>query len=355
MARTPSRQAVASLQCLAFTIAAVAASPHATAHSFCVGTAAELREALAAVSDGGPYVNEASTIRVAGGIYLTAGEAFRSDALTTTAQLEIHGGWRPGCATMVPRPTSVLDAQGSSGVLIVNRPQGLVSLSRLVLQNGNADVGAGLRVNYGTAGAAIVSLYQVLIRNNHASGDGGGAYIFGAAPVNYAPIHMYSVLIADNSSGGEGGGAYLRITGGGSTRFGFFTVANNSSASGTTGGLYLTGDQGGYWYHGLVAWGNTPAGLYFGLPGTLGWSVYDAMAPGVPPTLDHVLNEDPRFADPANGNYRLGSGTPLIRYCPCVTFQPADLAGVLIPAYGNPFNAEIGAYMETIFVDDNEE
>jgi hypothetical protein len=352
---SPASRFIAWLACATFMTAALAAPRYAKAHTFCASTAAEFRQALADVSDDGPYVDESNAIRLVSGSYLTAGEVFRSDAQTTAAQLEIQGGWRSGCSSLDPSPTStVLDAQGSGGVLAINRPHSLLSLKRLVVQNGSSDVGAGLQVNYGTDSAAIVGLFQVLIRHNHASGDGGGAYINAAAGPKYAPIQMNAVLIADNSSGGEGGGAYLRITGGGIARFGFFTVASNSSTSGVAGGLYSTGDQGSYWYRGLIAWGNTPASLYFDLPAAVDWSDYDTLAPGTSPTLDHVVNADPHFVDAAHDDYRLGNETPLIQYCPETGFAPADLAGHLLPTPGGPIAAEIGAYLDTIFATGDE-
>lgn len=335
--------------------ALVAPLREAAAHTFCVSTAEELRQALADVSDGGAYVDEANRIYLAAGTYLTGGTVFRSEALASTAPLDIQGGWRANCGSVLRSPTgTVLDAQGTGGVLAIVRPQAVVSISRLVLQNGNAEVGAGLQVNHGVTPAAVVGLYQLLVRNNHASGHGGGMYVAGAAPVNYAPIQINSSLIADNISGGDGGGAYLVITGGGTARFGSLTVASNVAAVDGGGGLVASGDQGGYFLRAVIAWGNTPASLRFGLPSTLDWSDVDAIAPGSPLTMDQVVNADPLFADPAAGDYHLGSGTPLVRTGPPILFVPADLDGNAFPPANGRFNADIGAYQDTIFVDGNE-
>lgn len=356
MANTSFGLAAVPFRYLASVLAVIAAPP-AQAAAFCVETAAELRDALAAVSDGGSAVDEHNYIRIAEGVYLTGGEPFRSDALTSTGELNIEGGWRPNCTSLTPRGThTVLDAQGSGGVLIINRPHGLVSVMRMTLQNGKADVGAGLRINYGMDSAAIIGLTQLLIRNNHATGDGGGAYVFGGAPWGWAPIHLYSSMFVDNSSGGEGGGAYMRITGGGFTRGSHVTIAGNVSTKGTTGGLYLAGDQGYYRYYAFNIWGNAPNSLYLGTApgGSIDWSNIDTFTATAPPVLNNVVNEDPVFADPANGDYHLGTGTPFLRYYPDVSFVAWDVAGLRIPTYGDPYNAEIGALMETILWADNE-
>jgi hypothetical protein len=327
------------------------AAPWHDAHArrICVSTADELRAALAQVSDGGDYVNEDSTITLAPGTYLTGGTPFRSEALTTNSSLEISGNWVYNCASVAPGASgSVLDAQGVGGVLVIKRPHTGVSLNNFVVQNGNADVGAGMQINYGTASASFVQLYRVIARNNHASGDGGGVYIAGGAPVNFAPIQLYSTLLADNVSGGNGGGAYLDITGGGSARFSSLTIASNTAAGGS-GGIWGTGDQGGYRLRSVIAWGNAPASLGFDRPLTLEGSDVDVIAPGTVVQSTNVIAIDPLFADPASGDYHLGSGTPLIRGGPPFVFQPADLDGHPFPPWNGFYPAEMGAYQDTIF------
>jgi hypothetical protein len=332
------------------------AAPWQDAHArrICVSTADELRAALAQVSDGGDYVNEDSTIALAPGTYLTGGTPFRSEALTTNSSLEISGNWVYNCASVAPgAPGSVLDAQGVGGVLVIKRPHTGVSLNNFVVQHGNADVGAGMQINYGTESASFVQLYRVIVRNNHASGDGGGVYIAGGAPVNFAPIQLYSTLLADNVSGGNGGGAYLHITGGGSARFSSLTIASNTAAGGS-GGIWGTGDQGGYRLRSAIAWGNTPASLGFDRPLTLEGSDVDVIAPGTVVQSTDVIGIDPVFADPASGDYHLGNGTPLVRSGPSFVFQPADLDGHPFPPSNGIYPGEMGAYLDTIFFNGHE-
>src|SRR3569833_672268 len=141
----------------------------AISRTVCASTAAELRQALAEVSDGGAYVDTPTLNTEQEGTYLTDGTAFSSSALTTTASLTIVGGWRaPLCNTAAASFTStVLDGQGASGVLKITRPNALVDLRKLRVQNGNADVGAGIQVNYGVTANAIVGLTWVAVVDNH--------------------------------------------------------------------------------------------------------------------------------------------------------------------------------------------
>jgi hypothetical protein len=331
----------------------------AAIRNVCASNAAELRQALAEVSDGGAYVDTPTKINVMEGTYLTEGTAFSSSALTTTATLTIAGSWSsPFCNTAtIPFVSTVLDGQGTSGVLKITRPNALVDISKLRIQNGNADTGAGIQVNYGVTANAIVGLNWVAVVNNHASADGGGLYLAGAAPFGYAPIQINSSLIAGNSADGEGGGAYFVVggPGGGVARLGFVTVASNTAATGVAGGIYAAGSSGtDYSYRGVIAWANSPSSLYFGRPITIDYSDVESFATSAfTPVTDHVISIDPHLANPAAGDFHLASGTPLIRYCPATAYVIADLNGHPFPSFGaSPkYASEIGAYEDTVFVD----
>lgn len=321
----------------------------ANARFLCATTADELREALAQVSDGGLYVDEDSIIGIGPGIYATGGTPFRSEALTSTARLEIMGTWSPNCGFQTSGPpTTVLDAGGVGGVLVIKRPNALVSLKRFVVQNGNADVGGGLQVNYGTASAAMVLLYQLIVRNNHASGNGGGLYVFASSTPDYAPLQIGSSLIADNSSGGDGGGAYFVAAGGYVASLSSLTVASNT-AVGSAGGIAASGELG-YEAISVIAWGNAPASLRFDQPSTLGWSDVDLIAPGAALAMEEVADFDPMFVAPAIGDYRFGNVPGLARNGPPYLYWPADLNGHPFPRNNGRYRADMGAYMDTIFV-----
>jgi hypothetical protein len=329
------------------------AAPWHDAHArrICVSTADELRAALAQVSDGGDYVDEENVITLQPGVYLTGGTPFRSEALTTTASLEISGGWIHNCLNVAPgAPSSVLDAEGVGGVVVIKRPHGAVVVNRLVVQNGNADVGAGVQINYGTASASFVQMYRLIVRNNHATGDGGGLYIFGGSPLDYSPIQLFSMLIADNSSGSDGGGAYLDMTNGGLPRFSSLTIASNT-ALGDTGGMWGRGGQAYNTMHSVIAWGNVPTSLGFDLPLVLESSDVDTFTPGTVVQATDVIAVDPVFADPASGDYHLDTGTPLLRSGSRTLFYLADVDGYLFPPSSGLYRAEMGAYQAMIFVD----
>jgi hypothetical protein len=331
-------------------------APLREAHAavLCATTSDELRDALAQVSDGGAYVDEDSTIALGPGVFPTGGTPFESVALSTTAKLDIMGSWLPHCGGRPSGPPiSVLDAGGVGGVLVIKRPHALVYVRRTVLQNGNADVGAGLQVNYGTESAAMVALYQMIIRNNHASGNGGGLYIFASAPPDFGPIGIGSSLIVDNSSGGDGGGAYLVVAGGYVAAVDLTTIASNT-AVGTGGGIAATGATGTYEVRNTIAWGNTPASLRFDLPATVDWSNVDLIAPGATVTTDHITQFDPMFVDPAADDYHFGNVPGLVGGGAPYSYWPAYLDDHPIPPNYGPIHVDIGAYTDTIFRDRND-
>jgi hypothetical protein len=324
-------------------------SRDADAAFLCATTADELRDALAQVSDGGAYVDEDSVIAIGPGTFATGGTPFRSEALTTTAKLDIMASWNPHCGGRPSGPpTTVLDAGGVGGVLVIKRPHAFVYLRRMVLQNGNADVGAGLQVNHGTESAYEVSLYQLIVRNNHASGNGGGIYIAASAPPDMGAIGIASSLIVDNTSGSDGGGAYLVISGGYTSIVNLTTVASNT-AVGTGGGIAATGSAATYDVSGVIVWGNTPASLRFDVPSTVASSDVDLIAPGAAVTTEEVVQLDPMFLDPAAGDYRFGNVPGLVGTGAPFNYVPAYLDDYPLPPTGGEYRADMGAYTDVIF------
>jgi len=332
---------------------ALAASVHpldGNAHDFCVSTAAQLQNALDAVSDGGAYVDEQNLIRIVKGTYLTGNATsngpFFSNASTATGLLTIYGGYSAGCSgDRHPASSTILDGHNATGVLALRRPNGEIAVTHLTFQNGNSGLGAGLQINYLATVNAPVDVDNVIIRNNHASGDAGGLYASGASPPGYDSIYVENVLIVDNSTDADYGGAYL--TGYGSpVHVGHATIAHNASPAGTTGGLYCGGNDTCGVYN-TIAWNNTNVGLYMDVPNSLTCDDFGASG-GTPPsfTADN-LSVAPQFVDAAGGDYHLTAASPLFGRCPGEPFQ-YDLDDRAYPARGG---TDVGAYEDTIFTD----
>jgi len=322
----------------------------ATAHDFCVSTAAQLQNALDAVSDGGAYVDEQSLIRIVQGTYLTGSATsngpFFSNASTSTAQLTIYGGYSAGCSgDRHPASSTILDGHGANGVMILRRPNGKIAVTHLTFQNGHGDLGAGLQINHLATVNAPVDIDSVIIRNNHATADAGGLYASGASASPYNSIYVENVLIADNSTDSDYGGAYL--TGYGySVHVGHSTISRNTSPAGTTGGLYCGGNNTCGVYD-TIAWNNTNVGLYMDTTNSLVCDDYGTSG-GIPPGYESGnLSVPPQFVDAAGGDYHLGAASPLFGLCGGEPFG-RDLDDHAYPGSGG---TDVGAYEDTIFVD----
>ncbi|MEO8671815.1 MAG: hypothetical protein ABI411_10910 [Tahibacter sp.] len=86
------------------------------------------------------------------------------------------------------------------------------------------------------SGTANVTLKNLLIRNGHSSGNGGGIYYNGAGSLN-----LFNVMITQNVSNG-GGGIDFNGTGSGASLFiGADTIISNNTAHGSGGGIRLRG------------------------------------------------------------------------------------------------------------------
>jgi hypothetical protein len=344
--RTPLRHGTAPALALVLSFTAV----DATAHDFCVSTAAQLQNALDAVSDGGAYVDEQSLIEIVQGTYLTGSATsngpFFSNASTSTAQLTIYGGYSAGCSgDRHPASSTILDGHGATGVMVLRRPNGKIAVTHLTFQNGDGDLGAGLQINHLATVNAPVDIDSVIIRDNHASADAGGLYASGASAPPYNSIYLENVLIVDNSTDADYGGAYL--TGfGSSVHVGHSTISHNSSPPGTTGGLYCGGNSSCNVFD-SIAWNNTNVGLYMDTDNALVCNDYGT-ASGTPPgyAADN-LSVQPLFVDAAGGDYHLTAASPLLGRCSGEPFR-YDLDDRAYPASGV---TDMGAYEETIFAD----
>lgn len=342
-----------------FVLAASAAAiaPRASAHDFCVADAAGLRQALDAVSDGGAFVDEDSTIRIVAGSYATGADTgdapFTSVAMTTTHALAIVGGYDAGCTQRAfPAAATVLDGQDATGVMVLGRPRGALSVSHLTFTRGNADVGAGLQVNYGLEPAQTVIIDHVIVRDNHASGmSAGGLYAIGKAPASNAAAVLLDASLISGNSGRSGGGAYV-MTNWGVAVVTFTTVVGNTSTVNGDGLLCAHGSGGTCYLRGVVAWGNDTSSVHFlSYRDNIGVCNDIDLRTGFP-FYSEADNRsvDPGFVDPDNGDYHLRSDSPLLRACPWPAYGESDLDDRPYPSSGIA-DPDYGAYGDTVFAD----
>jgi len=186
---------------------------------------------------------------------------------------------------------------------------GVISISDCVITGNSAPSGGGLNFRAETR----VTLNRCAITANHATaGSGGGAFSLGS-------LTLTSCLLADNTASAGGGAVYHQ---------GFSTVVadtitllnctaarNTASAS---GGVFAGGPA--YTVRNSILWGNASAGSLrarqFATTLTVIDSITDSTVQGwdgvlaTPSALDN--DADPRFANPAAGDYHLTANSPAI-------------------------------------------
>ncbi len=159
--------------------------------------------------------------------------------------------------------------------------------------------GYGVRMKGGLIDRCYVA------RNTMGYHNSGGAYGAGIRSENASVIR--NSVIAENYSTGGGGGIYM--TGAGGVVENCTIVGNLASADG--GGIWAN-SQGTI--RNCIVWGNMGSGgnnqnIRKAANTTLFNTLFDR-SPGV--TGTGTISVDPRFADPANGDYRLLPGSPAI-------------------------------------------
>lgn len=110
-------------------------------------------------------------------------------------------------------------------------------ISGLTLRHGLSDSGGGLSIGY----AQDVTVEDVVIRQNEATGIGGGVFIGYSAADGGSTVRFERVTIAQNHSG-TGGGAIAIQSGGGTVTIRDSAIVLNTSAS-HGGGLYERANQ----------------------------------------------------------------------------------------------------------------
>lgn len=256
---------------LLFTLVALATSAHAEIYCVADGTILQLALQAAAQS---PTVSD--SIRLEAGSYRSTSSNgfYASFGDSNTGNLDISGGWSPGCQVRLPGRRSTIDGQltrpgmhlyGTLGV------HGRVRITNLEFVRGHATaqhVSGGLTVDRG---------YDIEIESNvfsdnafeHANSAGGA----GLYAVSEGAISVRNNLFvrndADTPISIAAGGAVVYCYGYGNVgRFINNTVYDNSAdagASGDVGGVYVGGEPACGWdVANNSLWGNPGLDLSLG-------------------------------------------------------------------------------------------
>ncbi len=154
------------------------------------------------VGPGCTYATIAAAITAAnpGDHLYLAGNVTFTEHVTLSKNLTIEGGYN-GCTSASSLPTTI---DGTSNGIVMDISQGTVSLSNLVILNGNSGVeGGGIR--FGITSAGSLTLTNIEIHHNTAQW-GGGIWIGSNSDLTATGLNIH-----DNSAVSYGGG--LRIFG----------------------------------------------------------------------------------------------------------------------------------------------
>lgn len=237
--------------------------------------------------------------------------------------------------SVVENNTAFYDGGAGYGVV------GWASFERSVLRNNTAGRAGGAVVGAGFCGSGYI--LESVVTGNTAGEVGGALYTAGTTSCNPAARAVNSLFVGNSA---PRGGAIA------SEFAGRAWLANNT----IVGNVAEAG--GGFWalegsYHlilNTIFWGNATPPVFslttqWGIPNGLAGSDIEG---GVPTGFEGDgtnISADPLFVDPANGDYRLGPGSPCIDAgVPSVSWLAApayDLLGAPRP-YGDGF--DIGAY-----------
>jgi Right handed beta helix region len=318
---------------LAFSLLALAilqAGPAGAAtHTFCIGSAAALADALAGLSNTTDNT-DADEIRIRTGTYLAPAGGWKG-AVTTHHDLTIRGGYTDaGCTQQsMNAALTVLDGHKASGVLTIDTP-GLplsnIEVSGLTFQNGRGgnafeSSAGGLKIgdpNPISFGRILVE--RNIFRENSADGNGFSKAVGGllAATDGDSLVVRGNLFVGNSSPNAPAGDLESNSV---------IDVSNNTFIDNTATDNALPGrvmlDY--FTFAGLklsnnIFWGNaTGPGVYdvdlnpMQFTGQAGATLRnnDIEAPtGTPVAQTGTRQVDPRFVAP--GNFRLSHDSPLI-------------------------------------------
>jgi len=335
------------LKPLAVALAVFSVAARAGQHEFCVTTTSELRAALAAASDGGANRDDQVSIDLAAGTYSTSDGLGRFVYSNTspTSSLHFWGGFNADCSKKTENASlTVLDGNHATQVLVLRNATGYVDLLDLTVQNGETDQpGAGVAINDLAATSGDTLMRNLIIRNNHTSRSFGG---FRAFARGAHLLYFDNNLVVDNAA--DTGDAAGELYGEGLVYVRYDTVSNNTAPGTDVGGMFCAGTPDCEVAN-SVFWANSNVDFYVSNDAKMYFDDVGMLGGSVPSTNDHPVSGNPLFADPANGDYHLGNGSPLLAVSTYLdSGTDNDIEGHNLPLTGT---TDVGAYLDTIFND----
>lgn len=190
----------------------------------------------------------------------------------------------------------IINAENASTVFWLDHPwedQNTI-LQGFTITGGFSNFGAGIRC--GSGAAAIVK--DCIIVGNRVEFDGGGVGIGSASPT------FINCVIVGNTA--AGGGGAVNVFNNSNATFINCTIAGNTSPGGA---VLLGGANPNATFVNCIIYGNQAPQAIRVDAGQI-TVTYSDVEGGFTGTGN--INADPRFVDPANGDYSIGSGSPAI-------------------------------------------
>ncbi len=252
----------------------------------------------------------------------------------------------------------IIDCEGSgSGFFIQNGETSAAVVDGFTITGGNRTYGGGVTCINGSD----PTIKNCIITGNHAGSGGGGVN----SGTNTGPT-IVNCIITGNTSNTEGGGVRCH---GSTATIVHCTIANNDGAndgSGNGGGVHLESSSNVVMAN-CVLWGNTAsqgpeANVVDSSTLTISYADVDGGLAEINVSANSTLNwgdgmidADPQFVDPNNGDYHLWWGSPCIDSgtndppggLPAPDFEgdprPTDGDGDVEPWTGQAETADMGA------------
>ncbi len=324
-------------------------SAHAQAATVCVGTAGQLNSAIIAAETN----DESDDIRIRAGTYVAPiPDGFYYYPPSNDADISnvtVSGGWNADCSVATNDATlTVLSGNLQTSVLRFRNANGTITVRNLTITGGYSDgvVLGALHFDHGSGFGIGVHVERVILHHNETY---AALYVKTQAPIHVEGSLFHSNLVTGT---GAGGARIINENGFNATYIYNNTFAYNEATSGgTVGGLLFENeDDASAYIKNNIFWGNDNSDL--GVTGNIasqndcGYNDVGVFDDVIVCNGVNVVQVDPGFTDPAAGDFRLATNSPLIDVgcsnLQCVGGLPIlDLNGVARPQGAG---YEIGAY-----------